>query len=301
MRKLRSHFTGFLLLLSSLLTLTSCGQRSDIRLVGEVREIGSVGYYGQATWSPDGKLIAVIHQDIKGYSRLEIVDANGQLVESVIQSEIVENPGWIEGRVAFLEWSLKGTARLQVVAPGGFETVAKVTNASFASWSRDGNSVVLNRVTPASAGSTLWFLDLKTGHMKEIWSGETAQRIRLSPNGGFFAFTNIRSSAVSVMDIRTGEVAELWRVPSPGEALAGLTWSPDEAFLGVRRGGNAKSSGFYVLDRKGKEPPKLLTTVDMVDPDWHPSGNRIVYTTVGAPGSNKLRVLELPDLKNSSQ
>jgi hypothetical protein len=152
---------------------------------------------------------------------------------------------------------------------------------------------VIKRHLPVE-GITLWLLDTKITELRQILAVESPQEARISPSSRFVAFTNSKSSAVLVMDISTRKIRELWRVTSPGEALGGLTWSPDEQFLGVRLIGKKNRNGYYVLDLQGKSEPLQLTTLDLVEPDWDPTGDRIVYVTVGTSGKNQLEIFQFP-------
>lgn len=284
------------LVLAVSITLSACARHGETSNDGAtVRVLGDTGRYSQVAWSPDGQLLAAIHADAKGYERIVTIDTSGKVISSTDTLNLANSPGWLHGSVSLLKWRAKdGDPELQVWSTGGIEPLMVVPGANRASWSRDGNWAVVVRSFVGMASTELWLVELKSKEMRPVWQGATAQRVRLSPSGKYLAFTNTQSSAVSMKNLETGDITELLRVPHPGQAIAGLAWSPDEQFLGVRRVGGGKLSGFYVINTEGPPEARLLTRVDMVDPDWHPSGDFLAYNTVGSPGRNELHVLELP-------
>lgn len=276
-----------------LLLVPGCGRQS-MPVGPSVRVIGETGHFAQPTWSGDGKSIAVIYRGESGNDQLLTLGSDGQEPSMSKTTGEIHSPGWLDGRIVYVQGGPFGSPEL-MSTDGALppEPLSPLPGAVVASWSRDGTIGILNRL--ASGNSTaLWLLNVRTGEWQEIWAGEVAQRHEVSPTGRYLAFTNIRSSAVSVMDMETRTVRELWAVTQPGESLSGLAWSPNEKYLGVRLVGSLERNGFYVLEIGGAGREELLSTVDMVDPDWSPNGRSIVFVTVGLPGRNELCILDLP-------
>lgn len=274
--------------------LSACGQTQNDPAFG-MTTLGSEGHYGNAMWSQDGENLIIVHTLSDGYPRIEVLSSTGAYVREVEKSVRAVSPGWLNEEAVFLQRASNGAGgALMVSRNGENELLREIPGAFSASWARQVGRVVLKRDIRGTLG--LWVWDADSNELKQFWSKGITQQVKLSPSGNLVAFTNESSSTVSLYELATDTVRELWSVPSPGQALAGLVFSPDDAYLGVTRAGrDASVNGFYVIPISGQADPMKLVDEDLVDPDWHPVGDRIVYTTVGVPGRNELRILTLPN------
>lgn len=284
-------FSMLVLFVTLLGGVAACGDMPG-RAEATVVTLASGGHYGQPTWSADGNSIVVLHSGEDGYPQVEVLSGSGKHVRTVETSVQVLSPGWLDGKVVFLDRGANGAAaKLKVSTNGGNETLLVVPQTFYVSWSRTGGLAVLVREMQGSHG--LWTWNADSQDLKQFWSDLT-QRVKVSPGGKLVAFTDEKSSAVFVHDLKNGITRELWQVPSPGQALSGLAWSPDEEYLGVTRTGAGEANGFYVMSvTADAEPHKFLEEI-LVDPDWHPDGNRLVFSTVGRPGKNEVKLVTLP-------
>ncbi|GEM_PF-6183580 len=271
--------------------LVACTAHPTEQQMG-VTILGSGGYYESPVWAPDGMSIAVAHSDENGKTQIEVLDNRGKQIYAVPRtSGILTSPGWKGTQVLFLE-SAASPVYLRLSTVSDVETLADVSGTALASWSQDGRWGVLLQGGDGGP-SRLRLLDTSTLKSRVLGFDKAPFRFRLSPSGRFLAFVRQDSTGgtLAVQDLESGDVQDLWHVPYSEAVLGDITWAPNEKWVGVRRGRGEKNNGFYVLPRQGSAEPRLLTPIDMVSPDWSPDGKHIVYTTVGSPGANELRLL----------
>jgi len=299
------NFSTLLLLFA---VLTGCSrpmETSEPAILTGARTVllASGGRFLFPKWSPDGKKILVEH--FEQWEYLEIRDTSGKLLESQKLDRVAGPPQWMGTQAVNREPPQTGERKRTIFRAFGqksalltFEGTAHVT------WSRDGNLAAV-ALSPAytlkgqeQKPTEVYLFNSANEELRFLWTaGSTALSTYMSPSGRYVAvdYRDGESAwVVAIIEVETGRSRELWRVPWPGRAIGNLTWSPDEAFIGARFSASQSEAGFYLLDSKGRFPPVRISTLDLVFPDWSPTGDQIVYTTVGYPGENELRMLNLP-------
>lgn len=274
--------------------LTACGGPSTL----PIKTIAQGGRYSHPVWSQDGDRIVVMHSTHSGET-IEILDGAGQQQLAIRTSQLfASSPGWFHGDASFLGGSLENRAVYRFDG----QTLIKefpLSNVASLSWSRDHVFAAYSQGETLINGdrdSNLYVRDTGRSTTIPIWTEGGVRDSKISPSGQKVAFVHKLSDSyvVYLFDVGSGTMRELWQVPWPGNAVGDFMWSPDEEVLGVRRSGG-EFTGYYLIDLVNETPPRLLTKVELVAPDWSPSGNMIVYGTVGRPGENRLQLLQLPD------
>jgi TolB protein len=190
------------------------------------------------------------------------------------------------------ETSYEGTELLLMKADG--TDVECLGNGAMPSWSADGTRLAFSCATPRG----VWVLDLATKKRelidKEGWG------IQWSPDGKYWAYS--RRGALVVKNVATGEIHEQQSHLGDNQVFWGwnMAWSPDgRAMCGVVQLRNTQTAVVVQsLDLPQAEAPLKVQNADRLDRGgmrlfavgqdinrdvaWHPSGRRIVFTTLSA-------------------
>jgi TolB protein len=181
---------------------------------------------GAATWSPDGKRLAVVKSAAKGNgSSLWIVRVDGGTALRVTQGSIDLEPSWApNGRtIAFLRVNARTyQGGIWVVRPDGsglHRILSRFKNISEPVWSPDGTRLLVRdsraiySVTPAG-GDRRTIARLSADARGAVEDPQPAW----SPDGRWVAFCQLRSRGV--------EGSDIWIVRADGTRLRRLTRSP---------------------------------------------------------------------------
>jgi TolB protein len=207
--------------------------------------------------------------------------------------------------------SYEGTELLVMKADG--IDVECLGNGAMPSWAADGKRLAFSCAAPRG----VWVLDLATKKRELIDKGGWG--IQWSPDGKYWAYS--RRGALVVKNAATGEVHEQDSHLGDNQVFWGqnMAWSPDgRALCGVVRLRNnqsavvvqsldlpqaeappvaAKAQGVDRLDRGGMQLFAVGQDINR-DVAWHPSGQRIVFTTFSA-ATSRFQMFEFDPTKDS--
>jgi dipeptidyl aminopeptidase/acylaminoacyl peptidase len=140
-------------------------------------------------------------------------------------------------------------------------------------WSPDGRGVIYLRRGEGDPGGVPWSADPTGGRVQRMLEKEMlAEGLKLSPDGTWLAFRDVRQGELRLLDLRSGDersvgVAGAW----------GITWAPDGSGLAfVAPGGEGLRDVLYRLDLGSGRLVALLGPEpglgEMGAPAWSPDG-----------------------------
>jgi WD40 repeat protein len=244
---------------------------SDAR---QLREHGSI-----ATWSPDGRRIAVVDDDPFGGGLVVVGTGDGS--ESRVTSEMVTGAAWDPGgeRIAFLAGDPSadpldptGESRLMVAVPGDPPTeLAAIAGFGSLAWSPDGSRIAVE--TFAGSGSTVTVLDADSGDELFVIDAGSAFSAapRWSPDGDRLAFLRSDgfdlSTTVMAVDADGGDPVEFGDLGALS-ASGPLVWSPDGRYVAVAGSGMTVAGEVWLVPALGGDPVRLVTGATTIL-GWH--------------------------------
>jgi TolB protein len=253
----------------------------------ELQQIAGEDLY--ATWSPDGKLLAVMARFPDAGTKITIVDPRrlGKVIEGAVRAFVglepdESPPAWSpDGRSIAYQTSIDGDADIFIESPfskGARKprpfTVNDVNDAN-PSWSPDGKN--LSYVSAASADAPrqdVVVIGLDGKGERRLTDGHVARSPAWSPDGKTIAF------ATNTGDIWLIDVATEWltQVPIQTGESDHPTWSPDGKRLAytttIGTDSQIVTSMLDGSDRVVISPPEK----DCFGPDWSPDGEQIVLS-----------------------
>ncbi|MEE9234377.1 MAG: hypothetical protein V3U28_02930 [Candidatus Acidoferrales bacterium] len=217
-------------------------------------------------WSPDGKWLLVLGQDLKGRGGLFRVDVRSGEATLIVESR--------EDRL-------------------GRHT-----------WSRDGKAIFFIRgeMKEGEPRSSLVRYDLETGR-ETVLHREWIAGLSLSPSGSQLAFVKASDekgrASLMLMPAEGGNPRELLSVPDEEiPYFVGLAWTPDERYLLYQVNANQaqwpqpRMLEVWRVPLEGGPPQRLAIEMEMLrDLTVHPDGKRISFTG-GSPSHAEVWVLE---------
>jgi len=288
------------------LLLVGCTRRPDPFLVDDTK-----GHHSHPVWSPDGNSLAFIldsdlwlMSSLSGHHKQRIT---GEFFTT--KSRDAQLATWLpDGRIAYVEWASdldiglpdrsvrlydpknrrttvvkQGLNRIDALArsPLGNEEVWLIMDSSPDVRSPGSNSA--------------YRLDIKTGTLTSLPFLPTDRGLsdlKWIPGSDRVAY--VLKQRLYVVDLKTGDTIDL---PDGTDDVGAIAVSPNGRWIAFRRyatSRNGRRGGTFVVDANLHNPPHQLSSVEMVSLDWSPDGTKLVYTTVGAPGQNELRLFEVP-------
>ena len=209
------------------------------------------------------------------------------------------------------ETSYEGTELLLMKADG--TDVECLGNGAMPSWSADGTRLAFSCAAPRG----VWVLDLATKKRELI--DKDGWGIQWSPDGKHWAYS--RRGALVVKNVATGEVHEQDSHVGDNQVFWGqnMAWSPDGlSVCGVVQLRNAQTAVVVQsldlpqaeaplvaaraqgVDRLGRGAMRLFAVGQDINRDvaWHPSGQRIVFTTLSA-ATGRFQMFEFDPSKDA--
>jgi Tol biopolymer transport system component len=223
---------------------------------GQTRELTlPMNYFNRPRWSPDGRSVLVVGNDLKGTQGLYRVDVQTRDVQTVVQ----------------------GSGDIQLIYP---------------EWAADGQAVIFQRNNFAEKSARVVVRDLATGQERELYrvnNSTNATFLAPSPDGRRLAFVvqdlPAKTSTIKLVPIGGGAARDLFvHVHAPKDTLyfSGITWTPDgRGLLLARNSSKAGESKTEIrrLSAEGGEPqPFGLTAEWLRELRIHPDGKRVAFT-----------------------
>jgi Tol biopolymer transport system component len=223
---------------------------------GQTRELAlKMNSFLRPRWSPDGRSLLVIGQDLSGIQGMYQVNVQTGEVLPVVQ----------------------GGGDLQIIHP---------------EWSTDGKAVIFQRNNYAEKSARLLVRDLATGQERELYRVNNFSNSLYpapSPDGGQLAFVvhelATKTSTIKLVPVSGGPARDLYvHVHPPKDLLyfSGITWTPDGRELLLLKNSSKSSepkTEIWRLPIAGGQPqPFALTAEWLRELRIHPDGKRVSFT-----------------------
>jgi Tol biopolymer transport system component len=260
-----------------------------------------------ASWSPDGRRVAMYTAQGRG------PEGPGSTSVAVVDLESKEHrvftlPILVPGGAAGLAWFPDAQALLVVgrgidepiltfhrldLTNGQIQQLHRTrvagTATSRPSLSPDGAAVFYIDSLRGDRNRSLMRLDVRTGQVTEFKAGRWFGSISVSPDGGRLAYIEQPEGdgpprgRLIVAPVAGGEERVLFDAPwVDGTRIGTLTWSPDGKYVFfVRADQKSERQMLFRVPSAGGEPQEtgISTPGTLKNPDVHPDGRRIAYTT----------------------
>jgi Tol biopolymer transport system component len=288
---------------AALFLLIGCGSPSDPTLLGD-----RSGRYDFPAWSMDGKRLAFTLQE-----DLWISSANGAGATRITGGLLgtgsrVKAAAWApDGRIAYVESRegakpnlIRNALVLCDPATGAktvvHEDLGPVYDLSWHPSAPDKALMVMNLSSDVRnpGGHAVYELDARTGaliQLEAISAHRELSSARWLADGEQIAY--VVDNTLYVLDMAMGSTQQS---PYDAKAIGQIAVTPDGSQIAYRRYAkrdNEWISGTYVVARDFSRPPALISGEEMVRMDWSPDRKQLIYTTVGSPGKNQLRLFTL--------
>ncbi|HXH48892.1 MAG TPA: hypothetical protein VNM47_06065 [Terriglobia bacterium] len=237
---------------------------------GEEREfLPKLNYLWSPRWSPDGRSILIMANDVMNRQGFFLMDAQSGNVTPLVRAQ-------------------------------------QGTYLSGPQWSHDGEEIFYRRFDTISHATSIVARELKTGNEREIVRadpGGSPASFDLSPDGMWVAFRSWdqanRLGALKVVSSSGGVPRELVRAEE-GKNIPGypaLAWTPDGSRVLFTKNGTTSQDQkceLWIVPAEGGPPKKTDLVLDrgsLRDLRAHPDGQRIAYTA-GESMKSEIWVME---------
>jgi Tol biopolymer transport system component len=224
---------------------------------------------------PRNGLIAV-----RGGEGITIVDPRTGAGTVLPKTEELAEPAWSPDAtlLAVTSWADESLDSVYSMKPDGTDRRLILSNASSASWSPDGEQLVVVRATKDSTSLAIVNAD---GTGARLLDGtDDASSPRWSPDGKRIAF--IDSNGLVALITPEGDVVSM---PTKIEA-AGVSWSPDSSKLtydGYQGKEGTGQAVVVVLDlASGRETTLPGSQSGAETPTWSPEGDQIAFQSMSS-------------------
>lgn len=219
-------------------------------------------------WSPDGSLIAYLHNRLNAgdSSGIYLVNPNGGQPRLLVRCLTVEHPTWSpDGRkIAF---GVDG-AIYTITRDGDSLTLLTGRFMNYPNWSPKGNRIIVTGGTGGTPDSSgLWLMD-PDGSNKKLLSEAEGGWPTFSPDGAKFvdSYGNgfiIRDTLYNLIRI----------APVPTNIGNMFRWSPDGTKFVYRDG----YGSIYIINTDGSNARNISGEAFDESPNWSPDGSKIVF------------------------
>jgi dipeptidyl aminopeptidase/acylaminoacyl peptidase len=163
-------------------------------------------------------------------------------------------------------------------------------------WSPDGSQLVFESDQAEDGSGDLWTVDAISAHAERLLDATETQQFDApawSPDGHAIAYVHYDvidgvqpGSSIDVLDLASMLVTTAATTSKP-DYFTAVRWSPDatelvvevDTFVDFERSNDTTASRLAIVDLA--DPAHALRFIDTVDraayPDWHPSGDRILF------------------------
>jgi len=146
-------------------------------------------------------------------------------------------------------------------------------------WSPDGERIAFvmgDMHQPAALAGTydIYVMGADASGIQRATQGINAQLPTWSPDGERIAFVRDQGAAISVVDLATGSVKDVF-VPRAHQIVQVPSWSPDGSRIAFQMG--PETVDIYTVDFSTGDLTRLTDDGDSGYPAWSPDGSRIAF------------------------
>ncbi len=255
------------------------------------------GFQGSATWSPDGKVIAVMHISFKGsLGALVAVDANTGKVKDIAPTSLIgvaNDSAWMPDAsgllIIYANQSTRWDRQIGYLAypSGEFHRVTNDLNhyAETISTTRDGRSVVTVAAEPTN---NIWIMPTGSNSQQavQITSGEAeAAELNWMPDGRILSVPHSSGFELDLHNVDGSGKTRLWQDDWYGEGPSPCGDGRHVVFESLR---SQKALNVWKIDSSGGDPVEV--THGSVDkfPACSPDGTWLAYANGSGAGAATL-------------
>lgn len=146
-------------------------------------------------------------------------------------------------------------------------------------WSPDGHRIAfvmgdLHQPTALAGTYDIYMMGADGSGVQRVTQGINAQLPTWSPDGRSIAFVRDQGAAISVVDLATGSVSDVY-VPEGHQIVQVPSWSPDGSRIAFQMGPD--SVDIYTVDLATGDFTRFTDDGDSGYPVWSPDGSRIAF------------------------
>jgi Tol biopolymer transport system component len=272
-------------------------ETAEIQNPPEKMDLPSEGRNDFPAYSPDGKKLAYIRGsfgrfDYRSDLYIRSLESGKEKAFSLNMRALY--PRWSpDGRAILVsgitESRLTGIYRIELqtgyVKPVLLPKPSKKEEYRFSEWKPDGKSFYYIQGEKGKSNDLICQYDFETEKKKKIHQTSYAYaNISLSPDGKWLAFIGReKERELKILPADGGEPSVLCRFNQKGGAPIALAWTPDSQYiLFFKKTDVIGQETFCRVPVNGGEPQEMgLTIFDPDEPQVHPNGREIVFSSEG--------------------
>jgi len=247
----------------------------------------ALGLYHSPAWSRDGKHIAFNYM-----GKVYLADQDGKVVDTLTFGErMITYLAWVnDKKLLYYDLELNTISELDLTNKQEQVLVEDMPLLFGLSVNpQDTNKVLFTQYQNELA--TIYLYNSEQNKKQPVITGGRFFEPSWAPDGQRFCYVDLADFtevSVKVYDFHTKDSKSIYK-EKPSQMLLNLRWSPDGQWIAYWKPKN----GIYILPSDGSSPPKeILKCSDILDFDWSPEGNQIVFAARN--DKRGLYVLDVP-------
>jgi TolB protein len=152
-------------------------------------------------------------------------------------------------------------------------------SATSPAWSPDGERIAfvmgdMHQPTALAGIYDIYVMGADGSGVQGVTQGINAQLPTWSPDGRSIAFVRDQGAAISVVDLATGSIKDIY-VPKARQIVQAPSWSPDGSRIAFQMG--PESVDIYTVNLSTGDLTRFTDDGDSGYPAWSPDGSRIAF------------------------